>query len=142
MSGVSSVTLLILFIGVMFAGSVMLSAGVEHINNSVNSNSEVLDDIRETKNTEFVISNVEYDSSTNELSITMVNTGAETIKISDIDLVVDGEYRLYNSSIDSNSDRSVLNPNEELLIQVDDITSKPSSVKLSVLSGIEVSKNI
>lgn len=141
MSGTSSVTVLILFIGVMFAGSVMLSAGAEYINNTANSNSEVLNDIRETKNTEFTISDIKYDNSTNELSITMVNTGAETIKISDIDLVVDGEYRFYDSAIGNNSDRTVLNPNEKLLIEVDNTTEKPSNVKLSVRSGIEVNKS-
>lgn len=141
MSGISSVTTLILFIGIVFAGSVMLSAGSEYVNNIANSNSEVLNDIRETKNTDFTISEINYDSSTNKLSINVVNTGSETIDISDIDLVADGKYRLYDSSVNSNPDRSVLNPNEKLLIESNSITQRPSSIKLSVSSGIEVNKS-
>lgn len=141
MSGISSVTTLILFIGIVFAGSVMLSAGSEYVNNIANSNSEVLNDIRETKNTDFTISEINYDSSTNKLSINVVNTGSETIEVSDIDLVADGKYRLYDSSVNSNPDRSVLNPNEKLLIESNSITQRPSSIKLSVSSGIEVNKS-
>lgn len=141
MSGISSVTTLILFIGIVFAGSVMLSAGSEYVNNIANSNSEVLNDIRETKNTDFTISKINYDSSTNKLSINVVNTGSETIDVSDIDLVADGKYRLYDSSVNSNPDRSVLNPNEKLLIESNSITQRPSSIKLSVGSGIEVNKS-
>lgn len=141
MSGISSITTLILFIGIVFAGSVMLSAGSEYVNNIANSNSEVLNDIRETKNTDFTISEINYDSSTNKLSINVVNTGSETIDVSDIDLVADGKYRLYDSSVNSNPDRSVVNPNEKLLIESNSITQRPSSIKLSVSSGIEVNKS-
>lgn len=141
MSGISSVTTLILFIGIVFAGSVMLSAGSEYVNNIANSNSEVLNDIRETKNTDFTISEINYDTSTNKLSVNVVNTGSETIDVSDIDLVADGKYRLYDSSVNSNPDRSVLNPNEKLLIESNGITQRPSSIKLSVSSGIEVNKS-
>ena len=119
-----SVSTAIIFAGLFLAAGILYPAmdnGMERVLDAENDRDQAQLDLRNT-----AINITESDSD----SITVKNTGTTTLKISEVDIIVDGEYQGRPDEPDSD----LWLPGEEIDIDVDG-----SRVKVITEHGISVS---
>lgn len=141
MSGVTSVTTLVLFVGIMFSLSIIIPAFLQYTGESAQSQKSILESIEEAKNTDFNIISTSYNNSTDMVTLKIKNAGSSTIQISDIDLLLDGKYKKFGSAVEGASKRTVLNPDEQAKLTVNS-QNKPNRSKLVTSIGISISAKL
>jgi archaellum component FlaF (FlaF/FlaG flagellin family) len=101
---------------------------MNYINSVGESYKSVNNQIVETKNTEFVIENITYNSSNSRLSFDILNTGQTQLSVDDIDILIDGEYHQITGDTIIQSERKQVTITEN---------TAPSSIKIIVGSNIQ-----
>jgi flagellar protein FlaF len=88
-SGAAAVIFATIFItfGMWFTAS---ANSFERVSEAENAQS---DTVLETQNTAISVANVTYNATTDELTVTVNNTGASQLTVGKTDLLVDGQYR-------------------------------------------------
>jgi len=76
-------------------------------------------------------------SGTDDLDVTVENTGSTTLAVSDTDLLVDNAYQSgYDTAVDGDGSTDVWAPQETLTITVTTFNSQPGRVKVVTENGL------
>ena len=92
------------------------------------------------QNTALETGAVTYNTTTSELTVTVQNTGASTLAVSKLDLLVDGSYQALPAAataVDNDTMTDVWAPGEPMTITLT-VTSTPSRIKLVTGPGVAV----
>ncbi|MFT4931306.1 MAG: flagellar protein FlaF [Natronomonas sp.] len=96
------------------------------------------------QNTAIEMVNATYNASTNRLTVSVQNTGSSTLAVSEIDLLVDGEYVLLSkadTTVGDDSATGLWAPGETLTITTTD-PSAPNRIKIVTGPGIAVTATV
>jgi flagellar protein FlaF len=99
---------------------------------------ERTDAVRDTKNTEIAIQSVTYDTVTDEVTVTVNNTGTAQLSVEDTDVLLDGQYQTGwtdNATVEGRDTRLWLS-GETLAISITDVTTLPGRVKVATAHGV------
>lgn len=130
-----TVVLLIAFIaaGAIISGTVF--SVQESRDTAVTAYHEHVQDRNDAKMT---FGEVEFNESTETLTIDVNNTGAVSLETTKISVVIDGEYELdYDTRVDGIGDRTVWAPGTTLTIEINDV-SEPDRIYIHTDSGIPI----
>jgi flagellar protein FlaF len=134
---------------VVFVG-LLVSAGILYpsIDRYTERRSEAIDARNEDallrQNTALGSVNATYDASATELVVTVNNTGADSLALPAVDLLVDGGYRTLSAgatTVDGNSGTDVWAPGETLRITMSESTT-PNRVKLVTGPGVATTATV
>lgn len=108
------------------------------------NSAEMVNDAREAQsdrqlertNTAIEITTVNYDSTSNYLNITVENTGATELSVSDVDVLADNSYQTgYRTAVEGDTGTDLWLPQETLAINAS-LSSQPSQVKIVTGPGV------
>jgi len=89
------------------------------------------------QNTAIDVTSATWNTTSRTLTVTVNNTGAEPLAVSDVDLLANNSYQSgYNTSVDGDRDTDLWLSQEQLTITVTAINDNPGRVK--VVSGTGV----
>lgn len=92
----------------------------------------------DTRNSDAVLSDVTYNSTTDVLNVTVNNTGTVTMDVAGTDLLVDGEIATNRTTfVDGVADRDLWVAGEQLRIEASDVRTAPERVVVVTGTGIE-----
>jgi len=127
----------ILFLGMLISASVLYPAvdgSYEQIRSATNHRN---DRVLNQRNSAIEIANVTYNATSNTLNVTANNTGAITLGVEAVDLLVDGRLQTTHTvSVDGVPNRTLWQPGEALTLSVSGVTTAPSRVKVVAGTGI------
>jgi flagellar protein FlaF len=89
------------------------------------------------QNTAINVTGATWQGTADELTVTVENTGAESLSVSEVDLLADNSYVAgYNTSVDGNTETDLWLPQEELTITVTSLNEDPGRVKIVTGTGV------
>lgn len=89
------------------------------------------------QNTEIEITSAVWNTTSENLTVTVNNTGSESLSIEAVDLLANNSYQSgYITSIDGDSDTDLWLPEEQLTITVTTLTANPSRIKIVAGTGV------
>jgi len=113
--------------------------GFEQINDAREAQA---DSTLEQQNTDIVIRDVTYDSTNGYVNITVDNTGSSELAVSDVDVLVDNDYRTgYRSAVEDDTATDLWLPQETLELNVT-VSTGPSRVKIVSGPGVAATEAI
>lgn len=90
-------------------------------------------------NTDLGNASADYDSQTDTLTVTVVNTGTATLSVDRTDLLVDGRLEVNgNATVDGDADRTLWLPGTKLTIEVTGVVDQPDRVKVVTPTGVSI----
>lgn len=137
--GVSGSTAII-FLGVLIASGTLYTAAAGSAEQVSEAHDAEREDLLDRQNTAIDVTEVVYNnSSTNELNVTVVNDGTNTLSVEDTSLLVDNEYVVpASTAVDGDTETDVWAPNGTLVFEVDR-SSAPDRVKVVAENGVAAS---
>ena len=108
------------------------------------NSTELVNDAREDRsdrqlertNTEIQITTVNYDTNANYLNVTVENTGATELSVSDVDVLADNSYQTgYRTAVEGDTTTDLWLPRETLAINTT-VEASPSGVKIVTGPGV------
>ncbi|MFB6303652.1 MAG: fla cluster protein FlaF [Haloferacaceae archaeon] len=121
----------LLFVAALVAFGMFQSAatdGVERVNDARAESSERL---LERRNAAINVTGVSYNSTSDELSVRVNNTGATSLSVPAVDLLVDNAYVNANTTVEGSSSTEVWLPGETLVANA---TVEPAN-RVKVVAG-------
>lgn len=89
------------------------------------------------QNTAIEIVSAEWNSTSGTLTIEVNNTGAQSLSVSDVDVLANNEYQTgYSTSVDGDSQTDLWLPQEQLTITVTSVDTDPGRVKVVTGTGV------
>ncbi len=129
-SGAMAVILIGAFVAFGIAFPTMVQS-VEHISSA---NSDQLDRIQLSNNADIEFISAEYNSSQNNVTVEVENTGTVEIPVETMDFLVDGEYQTTDfveySIVNASDWSSILLPGETLVVTISGFETSPDVVKV------------
>jgi len=96
------------------------------------------DRMLDTRNSDAVLSDVTYNTTTGVLNVTVNNTGTVTMDAATTDLLVDGTIATNRTTfVDGVADRELWVAGEQLRIKARDVTAAPDRVVVVTGTGLE-----
>jgi len=108
------------------------------------NSTEMVNDAREDRsdrqlertNTEIRITTVNYNATSNYLNVTVDNTGATELAVSDVDVLVDNSYQTgYRTAVEGDAGTDLWLPRETLAINTT-VDTTPGAVKIVTGPGV------
>lgn len=108
------------------------------------NSAEMVNDAREAQsdrqlertNTAITITTVNYDTTADYLNITVENTGATELSVSDVDVLADNSYRTgYRTAVEGDTGTDLWLPQETLAINAS-LPSQPGQIKIVTGPGV------
>lgn len=127
----------ILFLAFMVSGLALTSAiesASEARNTGVDAEEQrILDRI----NADINVTEMVYNGTSDELAVTVRNTGSTTLDTGDTDLLVDGRLELpASTAVENDTGRSLWTPGTNASLTVDGLTQRPDRVKIVTGPGV------
>ncbi|MFC3476241.1 fla cluster protein FlaF [Halobacterium litoreum] len=129
----------ILFIAAFVSVGILYSAafnGYERVQDADDRHGER---VLERRNTVVDVTNVTYNTTSDELTVNVTNSGATSLSVNETDLLLDGEFRSrsgYDSwSVGGQTDTTLWLPGETYSVTVT-TASQPDRVKVVTSSGV------
>jgi len=127
----------IIFVAAFIGFGMFYSAtanGFERVNDA---REDQRDRLLDQQNTDISLVSATWNSSNDNLVVTVDNTGSETLSVEETDLLVDNDYRTgYATSVDGDSSTDIWASQEQLVITVTSLSSQPNRVKVVTENGI------
>ena len=120
----------IIFIGLVVAAGIAIPAVIGSVGSIADAQGEQIDRGIDALNTEFEIESATYDDASDDLEVTLTNTGSTTLSRAKTSVLVDGE--IYPGV----ADEGLWVPGETITITVEDVTTEPERVKIVAENGI------
>ena len=134
----------VIFVGLLISTATLYPA-VDHYAERRSEAMTVRNDRLLTRqNTAIEMVNATYNASTNRLTVSVQNTGSSTLAVSEIDLLVDGEYVLLSkadTTVGDDSATDIWAPGEALTITTTEPTA-PNRIKIVTGPGIAVTATV
>lgn len=130
----------LVFVGLFLAFGMYHSATANSFERVSDAERDRSDALLDSRNTAVAISNASYDSSAEELTVEVDNTGSAQLRVSETDLLVDGEYRTgweSAATVAGDADTDLWLTGQQLSVTLSGISSQPGRVK--VVTGTAVS---
>jgi len=114
------------------------------------NSAEIVNDAREGQadrqldrtNTEIQITTVNYNTTSDYLNITVRNTGATELTVSDVDVLANNSYQTgYRTAVEGNTETDLWLPQETLAINAT-TAPKPSQVKIVTGPGVAATAEV
>jgi flagellar protein FlaF len=128
----------IIFASMFIAFGAWYTASANSFEQVSEAEKDQADSVLSQRNTEVNIVSTSYDSTTDELTVTVNNTGAAQLSVPDSDLLVDGEYRTgwqSTATVDGRSGTDLWLGGEQLTMTVS-ATTRPDRVKVVADTGV------
>jgi flagellar protein FlaF len=134
-SGSAAILLIAAFVSIGILYSAAYN-GFERVQDAEDSHGER---VLEQRNTVVDVTNITYDSGTDELTVNVTNRGSTELAVEETDLLVDGKFQqpanYVSSSVDGNNSTSLWLPGETYSITVN-ATAQPDRVKVVTSPGV------
>jgi flagellar protein FlaF len=89
------------------------------------------------QNTAINVTSATWQGTADELTVTVENTGAESLSVSDVDLLANNSYVSgYDTSVDGDTETDLWLPQEQLTITVTTLNADPGRVKIVTGTGV------
>jgi len=114
------------------------------------NSTELVNDAREDRsdrqlertNTEIEITTVNYDENSDYLNVTVDNTGATELSVSDVDVLADNSYQTgYRTAVEGNDETDLWLPQETLAINAT-LSSQPGQIKIVTGPGVAATEEV
>ncbi len=114
------------------------------------NSTEMVNDAREDRsdrqlertNTDIEITTVNYNTTSDYLNVTVENTGATELSVSDVDVLADNSYQTgYRTAVEGNTGTDLWLPRETLAINTT-TAPKPSQVKIVTGPGVAATAEV
>ena len=133
MSSTEGIGLVIIFIALVLSFGVLYTPAASIFTTVEDSLVDQKDELTDIDNISF---DAEASSQGDTITVTVSNTGSETIHFSDLYFIVDGEYVSADaSSVDGNTDRSFMMPTEQAEFE---IQGNPQSENIRVTHKLDI----
>lgn len=127
----------IIFAGMFIAFGMFHTATTNGFERVSEAQNERTDRTLAQQNTEIDATDAIWNSTSQELTVTVNNTGSESQAVSDVDLLANNSYQSgYTTSVDGDSETDLWLPEEQLTITVTTLTDDPSRVKVVTGTGV------
>ncbi|MHB9287175.1 flagellin [Halobacteriales archaeon Cl-PHB] len=135
----------LVFVGLFLAFGMYHSATANSFERVSDAERDRSDALLDARNTALTISNASYDSSANELTVEVNNTGSTQLRVSETDLLVDGAYRTGWASaatVAGDADTDLWLTAEQLSVTLTGISSQPDRVKVVTGSAVSATAEV
>jgi len=89
------------------------------------------------QNTAIEVTGATWQGTANDLTVTVNNTGSESLSVSDVDLLANNSYLSgYDTSVDGDTETDLWLPQEQLTITVTTLNTDPGRVKIVTGTGV------
>lgn len=89
------------------------------------------------QNTAIEVTGATWQGTANDLTVTVNNTGSESLSVSDVDLLANNSYLAgYDTSVDGDTETDLWLPQEQLTITVTTLNTDPGRVKVVTGTGV------
>ena len=128
----------IIFAALFIAFGMWYTASANTFEQLNDAKSDRTDAVRAAGSSGVEVTNATYNASTDELTVTVENTGAAQLTLASTDLLVDGQYRTGwqdNATVEGNADTRLWLGSEVLTVTVS-LSSQPDRVKVVAGTGV------
>lgn len=135
----------VLFVGLLASAAIFVPAVDHYTEQRSDALTAYNEQVLTQQNTAVTVVNATYENATGDLTIRVRNTGASTLSVSTLTLVVDGEYRTLRQSavqVEAVSTTDVWGPGETLSITLSEVSETPERMKLITGTGIAVTSDV
>ncbi len=134
----TSAAVAVLSIGFLISVGLLYPAVEQSVQDVSEATDTREDRMHDTRNSEIVLHEATYNSTTDVLDVTVNNSGTVTMDVEATDLLVDGVIATNRSThVDGVADRGLWVAGEQLRIEVGDVTTTPERVVVVTGTGIE-----
>ena len=131
----------IIFAAAFIGFGMFYSASANTAEQITDARDDQRDSLLEQQNTDVALTDVTYDATAESLNLTLVNTGSSTLAVSEVDVLVDNEYRSgYRTAVDGDETTDLWLAEQTLEINVTGTTSEPNRVKVVTGPGVAVTE--
>jgi len=89
------------------------------------------------QNTAIEVTNATWNATGENLTVTVNNTGSESLTVSEVDLLANNSYVAgYNTSVDGDAETDLWLPQEELTITITSLREDPGRIKIVTGTGV------
>jgi flagellar protein FlaF len=130
----------VLFVGLLVGASVLLPTLQETRERTTEAQEEKHERLLDRRNSDVSTVAVEYNATTDRLTVEVENTGSTTLTVADVDVLVDGVYRSdADLDVGGEAGRRLWHPGERLTATVPTAT-RPDRVKVVTGTGIALTE--
>lgn len=134
----TSAAVAVLSIGFLISVGLLYPAVEQSVQDVSEATDTREDRMLDTRNSDIVLHQATYNSTTDVLDVTVNNTGTVTMDVEATDLLVDGGIATNRSTyVDGVADRELWVAGEQLRIEGRDVTTAPDRVVVVTGTGIE-----
>jgi len=89
------------------------------------------------QNTAINVTSATWNDSANELTVNVTNTGAESLTVSEVDLLANNSYLAgYDTSVEGDTETDLWLPQEQLTVTVTSLSEDPGRIKFVTGTGV------
>lgn len=130
----------VIFVGALVSLGILYPAttgSFERVNDALGDRE---DRLLEQRNTDVSIETVTYNTTDENVTIAVTNTGTTALSVADTDTLIDGSIVTGNvtTAVENVTGRTLWAPGETLTITVGNVSSEPSRVKVVTEYGVAV----
>lgn len=126
----------LIFVAAFIGFGMFYSAAANSMENVNDAREERADRNLERTNTEIQVTDVRYNATAQSLNLTVENTGASELSVSDVDVLADNSYQTgYRTAVEGDDATDLWLPGETLVVNAT-VSSGPDRVKIVTGPGV------